>query len=173
MAQYQPLHETTAVQQVNTWLDKFKFEDSTDGLVVTPPAQFEGPFDYYADIPERLRKWLVGLRLLRGVPQRHARRRPPGLEPRPHVRGDLVEVVGDLLEPRDVVREVLVGREREPGRELDEVALRPAELRDRRLLRVKRGAREPLAELVLEERRVRRARGREPIAVDREERVEP
>jgi hypothetical protein len=71
MASYQPIHEKSAVQQFNDWVQKFTFEPGPDGLEVTPPDEFEGPFDYYADIPPLLREWLVGLRLLRGVPLTH------------------------------------------------------------------------------------------------------
>ncbi|MBI1352981.1 MAG: hypothetical protein GC160_01460 [Acidobacteria bacterium] len=71
MAMYQPLSDKTSVQQLQDWVQKFQFESGPDGLVVTPPDHFEGPFDYYVDIPERLRTWLVGLRLLRGVPLTH------------------------------------------------------------------------------------------------------
>lgn len=67
---YQPLHEETAVQQIQKWVDGFGFDPSPDGLVVTPPGNFKGGFDYL-HIPERLREWLVGLRLLRGVPLTH------------------------------------------------------------------------------------------------------
>jgi hypothetical protein len=68
---YQPLHEKSAVQQLHSWAEKFGFETSPDGLLVTPPDQFEGSFDYFVDIPDNLRQWLVGLRLLRGVPLTH------------------------------------------------------------------------------------------------------
>jgi len=73
MARYDPIHESSAVQQLQHWLSKFQFVPGSgpDGLVVTPPEEYEGPFDFYADIPPRLREWLVGLRLLRGVPLAH------------------------------------------------------------------------------------------------------
>src|SRR5690606_21086309 len=69
---YQPLHEKSAVQKFNEWVQKFTFEEGPDGLEVTPPDEFEGPFEsYYAKIPPLLLDWLVGLRLLRGVPLTH------------------------------------------------------------------------------------------------------
>lgn len=69
MTMYQPLHKTTAVQQLHTWLGDFGFNDTDpDGLEVTPPVK--GVSDYH-QIPDRLREWLLGLRLLRGVPLTH------------------------------------------------------------------------------------------------------
>lgn len=69
MTMYQPLHKTTAVQQLHTWLGGFGFNGTDpDGLEVTPPIN--GVSDYH-HIPDRLREWLLGLRLLRGVPLTH------------------------------------------------------------------------------------------------------
>jgi hypothetical protein len=124
----------------------------------------------------RVRRLILGPvheRLLGRLPERDAGRRPPRLEPGAQVRGHLLEVLRHLLEARDVVRVLLPRRERELRRELHEVALRPAELRDRRLLRVERRVRDALAQLLLEERRVGPHRGRERGAVDLQERKEP
>jgi hypothetical protein len=63
---YEPLTKQTGVAAVHQFLSQFQVQAGADGLVFATPDQN----NYYGDvyIPERLRKWLLDLRLLRNIP---------------------------------------------------------------------------------------------------------
>lgn len=72
---YNRLQDQTALKTLADWLSKFQFQPGPDGLQVVPPPTGPPPAPgqmllstSFADIPVRLKDYLVGIRLLRHIP---------------------------------------------------------------------------------------------------------
>jgi hypothetical protein len=63
---YQPLNKTSAVSAAHDWLAEHQLTVGPDGLVFAQPQ--DASFYDKVSIPEQLRSWLIGLRLMRGIP---------------------------------------------------------------------------------------------------------
>jgi hypothetical protein len=65
---YDKINIQSGVQTVVEWTNAFGVNPSADGLEFLPPAAPGEVMPGTLRIPERLHDWLIGLRLLRGVP---------------------------------------------------------------------------------------------------------
>lgn len=63
---YDPINSKSGVQAASDWLSGFGVSETADGLTFAPP----GPslFGSAVGMPDRLRNWLIDLRLLRRIP---------------------------------------------------------------------------------------------------------
>src|SRR5687768_12188403 len=65
---YDPIVQSTGVQAVSEYLAGFQITANSDGLVFAPGGEDQFGGAIQVSMPDRLRNWLIDVRLLRRIP---------------------------------------------------------------------------------------------------------